>query len=104
MPSAKVAKIIQAILDAIQESGHSAILFSSPRRHPRKFIVQKPDGTGLTLWVYIWTLTHGGRRNLPYEYRIQMTTVESPLSVNPEGITLLLGYDPNMKVFAGFDL
>ena len=33
-----------------------------------------------------------------------MTTVTSPLALNPFGQTLLLGYEPNRKVFAGFDL
>lgn len=33
-----------------------------------------------------------------------MTTVTSPLPLNPKGYTLLLGYEPNTKMFAGFDL
>ena len=54
--------------------------------------------------MYIWTLTHGGRPSLPDEYRIQMTTVTSPLPSNSKGYTVLLGYEPNLRVFAGFDL
>lgn len=54
--------------------------------------------------MYAWTLTHGGRPSLPDEYRIQMTTVTSPLSLNPKGYTVLLGYEPNLKMFGGFDL
>jgi putative restriction endonuclease len=33
-----------------------------------------------------------------------MTTVDSPLDVNPTGLTILLGYEPSRKAFAGFDL
>jgi len=33
-----------------------------------------------------------------------MTTVESPLPLNTGGYTILLGYDPDRGVFAGFDL
>ncbi|MCY3796537.1 MAG: HNH endonuclease signature motif containing protein, partial [Chloroflexi bacterium] len=63
----------------------------------------EPSGE-TSLWVYCWNLTHGGRKSLPDEYRIQMTTVESPLPMNPGGQTLLLGYEPEREVFAGFDL
>ncbi|MDI6808020.1 MAG: HNH endonuclease [Candidatus Eisenbacteria bacterium] len=59
---------------------------------------------GIEVWIYVWTLTHGGRPSLPDEYRIQMTTVSSPLPLNPRGPTLLLGYEPNLKMFTGFDL
>ena len=33
-----------------------------------------------------------------------MTTVQSPLPLNSTGYTLLLGYESDSKVFAGFDL
>ncbi|MFC1588431.1 hypothetical protein ACFL54_08980 [Planctomycetota bacterium] len=53
----------------------------------------------------MWTLTHGGGAARPAdEYRIQLTSVTPPLPENPDGPTLLLGYEPNTKCFAGFDL
>lgn len=61
-------------------------------------------GNTYNLWVYAWTLTHGGRQSLPREYRIQMTSVSSPLKLNPDGLTVLMGYCPDSGVFAGFDL
>ena len=61
-------------------------------------------GSKSRFWVYCWTLTHGGRKSLPYEYRIQITSVDSPLPINPNGHTILLGYEPDRGVFAGFDL
>lgn len=103
MPAIVPAALVDALLDAFQESGSSGVLLSPISKHPRKFAVQTADGAA-EIWVYIWTLTHGGRPNLPDEYRIQMTTVTSPLSLNPIGYTLLLGYEPNLKMFAGFDL
>jgi putative restriction endonuclease len=33
-----------------------------------------------------------------------MTTVSSPLALNPLGPTVLIGYEPSLKLFAGFDL
>jgi putative restriction endonuclease len=103
MPAIDASKLVNAILDAFQDSGTSGILISSIRQHPRRFIIQTETG-GIEVWVYAWTLTHGGRPSLPDEYRIQMTTVASPLPLNPKGYTLLLGYEPNIKMFAGFDL
>jgi putative restriction endonuclease len=103
MPAIDALKLVNAILDAFQDSGASGILVSSLRQHPRRFIVETETG-GIEVWVYAWTLTHGGRPSLPDEYRIQMTTVLSPLPLNPKGYTLLLGYQPNLRMFAGFDL
>ncbi len=103
MPAIDAPTLVNAILDAFQDSGASGILVSSLRQHPRRFIVETQTG-GIEVWIYAWTLTHGGRPSLPDEYRIQMTTVSSPLPLNPKGYTLLLGYEPNLKMFAGFDL
>ncbi len=71
--------------------------------HPRVYLVAQ-NSRQTSIWVYCWTLTHGGRRSLQNEYRIQMTSVESPLPINPNGHTVLLGYEPDREVFAGFDL
>jgi hypothetical protein len=54
--------------------------------------------------LYAWTLTHGGRQSLPDEFRIQMTSVSSPLAPNPGGQTVLIGYHQDLNMFAGFDL
>jgi putative restriction endonuclease len=103
MPAIDASTLVNAILDAFQDSGASGILVSPLREHPRRFIVETQMG-GIEVWVYVWTLTHGGRPSLPDEYRIQMTTVSSPLPLNSRGYTLLLGYEPNLKMFGGFDL
>ena len=49
-------------------------------------------------------LLPGVDRTLRDEYRIQMTSVDSPLRMNPFGYTVLIGYEPSLKMFAGFDL
>lgn len=86
------------------ESGASAVLISESRTHPRRFYVTAGE-TSFPLWVYIWTLTHGGGAARPRdEYRIQLTGVTPPLPQNRDGPTLLLGYEPITKCFAGFDL
>jgi len=75
-------------------------------RSPRQFRVIPPDGDPFTVWIYIWTVTHGGYPRSTEEFRIQMTGVRSPLALNPDsnGFTILLGWDPNLRVFAGFDI
>lgn len=94
----------QAILDAIQESGANGSLVSRPELNPRKLVVQ--SGSVLSeIWVYVWTLTHGGGSARPKnEYRIQVTGVTPPFTLNPSGPTLLIGYEPNTQCFAGFDI
>ena len=104
MPAVSPTELVDAVLRAIQKSGGSGLYISeSPATHPREFLIQYGEDT-ISLWVYLWTLTHGGRQSLPDEYRIQMTTVTSPLSMNPTGHTVLLGYHAENDMFAGFDI
>jgi putative restriction endonuclease len=103
MPAISAAQIVDAIAIAIAESGFVGQLASSIRRNPRRFIISGSNApTSLT--VYCWTLTPGGRATLPNEYRIQMTSVESPLLLSTDGPTILIGYEPDLNLFAGFDL
>lgn len=105
MPAVSPTALIESVLDAVRASGGSAVYLSdSVRTHPRRFGVQYLNKSFL-LWIYIWTLTHGGGAARPKdEYRIQMTTVEPPLALNPNGSTLLLGYYPDLNLFAGYDI
>jgi putative restriction endonuclease len=104
MPAIQPEELVEAILQAIQESGYTGLLISPVRRHPRRFTVIALDGTQAVLSVYAWTLTFGGRPQLRNEYRIQMTSVRSPLQIPGDGPAVLLGYEPNLRLFAGFDL
>ncbi len=104
MPAVHPNVIVNEIIDSIQQSGGVATYVSeSIQTHPREFVINY-FGNTYSLWIYIWTLTHGGRTNLPNEYRIQMTSVSSPLQKNPNGITVLMGYFDDLQMFAGFDL
>ena len=104
MPALRSAEIVRAIEDAFTESSAAALLVSQPKLHPRRFYVTAGE-MSFPVWIYIWTLTHGGGAARPKdEYRIQLTSVTPPLPENPDGPTLLLGYEPNTGCFAGFDL
>lgn len=102
MPAVPARRLVAAVTDAFLDSGGSAVLVSAIDRNPRKFAVTV-DERGLVVWIYLWTVTPGGRKALPHELRIQMTAVEAPLEANPDGPTLLMGYEPTRDVFAGFD-
>jgi len=103
VPAVPARQLIAVIEDAIAQSGASAVLTSAIRTHPRKFAITDSSQSPL-IWVYAWTLTPGGRPQLRNEYRIQMTGVDSPLLLNPSGPTILIGYEPNLRMFAGFDI
>ena len=106
MPAISPQVIVDKIVEATQESGGVAAYVSETvRTNPRKFVFSLSRRT-YSLWVYIWTLTFGGRKSLPDEYRIQMTSVSSPLQKNtdPDGLTVLMGYHADLNMFAGFDL
>jgi putative restriction endonuclease len=103
VPAIQPEELVAAITAAIGESGYQAHLVSAVRHHPRKFIVTGPNQPS-PLAIYAWTLTFGGRPSLANEYRIQMTGVKSPLEMPPGATIVLLGYEPTLKLFAGFDL
>lgn len=103
MPQIRPEQLVQAIADAISASGYVGKLASSVRRHPLRFVVAGQN-TSPTISIYAWTLTFGGRKSLPDEYRIQMTSVDSPLPLVPDGPAVLVGYEPKLGLFAGFDL
>ena len=103
MPPVHPRQLVEAILDAIEQSGGVGVLVSAVQAHPRKLAVSDSHGS-TEVWVYAWTLTPGGRPQLKNEYRIQMTSVRSPLQINPAGPTVLIGYEPNLHMFGGFDI
>ncbi|MBF6560184.1 MAG: HNH endonuclease [Candidatus Binataceae bacterium] len=103
MPAVAPERIVQAILDGIADAGYVGTLASPKRRNPRRFIITGQNAPQV-LSIYSWTLTFGGRPSLKNEYRIQMTGVTSPLEIATDGPTLLIGYEPDLNLFAGFDL
>jgi putative restriction endonuclease len=103
MPAISPGELVQAINSAISESGYAGQLASPLRQHPRRFVIAG-GGAPAAVSVYAWTLTFGGRPSLANEYRIQMTSVASPLERATDGPTILIGYEPTLNLFAGFDL
>ncbi|HXA76895.1 MAG TPA: HNH endonuclease [Candidatus Acidoferrales bacterium] len=103
MPAIPPEQLVAAIANTIRDSGFTGTLASPLRRHPRRFIITGQSAPS-SLSVYAWTLTFGGRPALANEYRIQMTSVSSPLPLSTDGPTILIGYERDLNLFAGFDL
>ncbi|MDE1824356.1 MAG: HNH endonuclease [Candidatus Micrarchaeota archaeon] len=96
-------ELLEHVLKAIEESGggyrvireaHPFVLYVFNREDSERFR------------IYIWNITHGGGyKRAADEYRIQLTMPEreSAIEVTRPFKTLLLGYDPRFKVFAGYN-
>lgn len=94
-------KLLDLILDAIDQSGWQAIVLGA--RKPFRIRVYREDSKGFDVCMYIWNCTHGGgAARAANEYRVQLTGTV-PM-VQPNAITLLLGWHGDYEVFVGFDL
>jgi putative restriction endonuclease len=104
MPALHADELVRVLVDAFTECGATAVQVPATRKQPKRFFVQTGQ-VSLDLWIYAWTLTHGGGAARPKdEYRVQLTGVTAPLGMNPRGPTILIGYEPGLQCFAGFDL
>jgi hypothetical protein len=102
MPSLPYPQLLETVERAIVSSGHSATLLSPVDERPAQFLVSGPQIGCVPLWVYIKNLTPAKRKN-DDEYRIQLSRKILPLSMNPFGPTILIGYYAAKNVFVGFD-
>jgi putative restriction endonuclease len=103
MPSVAKKDLIHAIKAAFYASGAELVRQRcDAARKPWSFRVVL-GGATYDFAVFIWTLTHGGGRRDSNELRIQMTGATSPLEQRPNQKPLLLGYDPQRRLFAGFE-
>lgn len=94
--------LIQAVISPLAEAGWTITRLSPTGVHPARFTMRKAAVTR-TIKLYIWNLSHGGRGRSDAEYRIQATGVKQ-FAPEPDGITLVMGWDDDLGVFAGFDV
>lgn len=103
MPALPRAELDRVLLDAVRESGGVGLIVPRQAANPRFVFIRYHD-MEVAVWVYLATITHGGGSARPdEEYRIQITGLSSPLPENRLGPTLLMGYDPNLRVFAAWE-
>jgi putative restriction endonuclease len=94
------AEMLAVILESIRASGWDAIILN--RSHPFRISMYRGDDRVIFL-CYIWNLTHGGYPRDPNELRIQITGVDH-FAIERGAKTLVLGFNDDEKMFAGFDV
>ena len=95
-------QLFNVVEDAIHESGWYFLCLSPIGSHPARYQIYR-DGQSHKVRVYIWNLTPGGQNRPKDEWRIQATGVDR-FEPEPDGKTLILGWQDEWEVFAGFDL
>lgn len=98
MPKVAQAVLFQRFEDGLTAGGWQW-LRGAGSGLPRPYRIWR-DGETLTLNVYLWTLTGGGR-GIAGEWRIQRTGT-SQFERPPGTTTVILGFEPEREVFAGF--
>ena len=93
--------LLATIERAILDSGWSYLHLSAPTDHPARYSVFRGDQS-VAVRVYIWNLTPGGKNRPLDEWRIQATGVDQ-FRLEEDGKTLILGWEDQRGVFAGFD-
>ena len=94
-------QLLKVVEDAIRESGWCFLHLPSVEIHPARYQLYR-DGQSHRVRVYIWNLTPGGQNRPKDEWRIQATGVDH-FEPEPDGKTLILGWQDEWEVFAGFD-
>lgn len=101
MPAVPKSVLFAKFEDGLRQGGWHWLALGSGSSLPRDYRVWRDDES-LTLKVYLWTLTPGGANRPIDEWRIQPTGISS--FANTTGtLTVILGYEPNRDLFAGFD-
>ncbi|MFN3670392.1 MAG: HNH endonuclease [Bosea sp. (in: a-proteobacteria)] len=99
--SSQKAGLLGRFEEAARAGGWN-VLFLSKNEHPARYRLVRGTDTMLVR-VFIWQISHGGRANLPSEYRIQNTGVPE-LQSEPGYRNIILGWWPAIDVFAGWDI
>jgi putative restriction endonuclease len=94
-------KLYQLVETSLRDNDWNVNRLSEEKERPARYHIFRADQSH-TIKVYIWNLTHGGKKRPKDEYRIQPTGVTQ---FQPEagGKTLILGWWIKSDVFAGFD-
>jgi len=97
-------RLTDVLEDAFEESGTSALDIAETKRHPRKFLVQIPGSNDLEVWVYAWYLVQDwetAEKSFRLLLPAKMPMYRSCARANIVGQTIILGYEPTRKIFAG---
>jgi putative restriction endonuclease len=94
--------LLDKIVQAVNDCDWNVLYISDIFNHPFVLKIYNESESYLVR-IYIWNLTHGGGAKRPKdEYRIQITGTDQFVK-NSDELTLILGWWPDIGVFAGFD-
>lgn len=99
--------ILYGLFDnALHASGWQGLMLPPVTAFPARYQLFQ-GSVSVAVSLYIWTISHGGgAKRAAAEYRIQLTGGGGDLlkfEPEPGGKTLILGWWPEVEVFAGFD-
>lgn len=96
-----VPSVEDAVFRAIRRSGSTALVVPSQTQHPKEFIAV--DGEKTTrICVYCWPLSQPPPGT---DYRMVIPAGDiKRFDISHVGPTLLIGYEPELDVFVGFDI
>lgn len=99
MITKEIPPLLDHLLNATLSCGWQPFILKA--RNP--YLIQASDGAGnsITLRIYIWNCTHGGRGRADDEYRVQIVQVP-PTPVDNEHL-IVLGWHDAYGVFVAFD-
>ena len=95
------SELLAHLIAAAAISGWTVTFDARPSRHPYCLHLRRDDDT-IGVRVYIWNISHGGKRRPEDEYRVQITGVDA-IERTPGFKTLILGFWGEGGVFAGWD-
>ena len=98
-------ELLATVERAILDGGWNFLRLSPSAEHPASYSIFRGDRgeSSCIVRIYIWNLTPGGQNRPPDEWRIQATGV-GRFDAEPNGKTLILGWENERGVFVGFDL
>jgi len=93
-------ELLDRVLAAVDASGWQALVVDNLYPFGLR-LFRREDPQFISLRIYIWNCTPGGKNRPADEFRVQRTRV---LNVEKQETTLLLGWHEGYGVFAGFDI
>lgn len=102
MPTLTKQQLLAAVEVAVRESGWGFLHLPSDTQHPASYQFYQHSQHHQVL-IYIWNLTGGGQNRPRDEWRIQATGIDR-FRVEEGAKTLVLGWQNEWSVFAGFDV
>lgn len=97
----KKADLLAKFEEAMRLGGWS-VLYLTHGGHPARYQVFR-GAVSLTVKLYMWNISHGGKGRDPNEYRIQVTGFDH-LDAGGADRTLVLGWWDDVGVFGGWDI